>query len=197
MAFTLPDLPYAKDALAPTMSAETFDYHHGKHHRTYVDKLNGLVDGNDYAGLDLDAVVKKSAQEGKAAIFNNAAQHWNHSFFWECMTPGGSAMPEALEAAIVRDFGSVADFRAKFLAEGAGHFGSGWVWLVQKADGALAVVSTHDAGCPITDGHMPLIVCDLWEHAYYVDHRNARPAFLEAFFDKLADWEAAGERLAA
>lgn len=196
MAFTLPELPYAKDALAPTMSAETFDYHYGKHHRTYVDKLNGLVVDNDYAGLDLDAVVKKSASEGKAAIFNNAAQHWNHSFFWECMTPGGSIMPERLKASIVEAFGSVADFRAKFLAEGAGHFGSGWVWLVQKSDGSLAVVSTHDAGCPITDGHRPLIVCDLWEHAYYIDHRNARPAFLEAFFDTLADWNAAAGRMA-
>ncbi len=194
MTYTLPDLPYAKDALEPHMSAETFEYHHGKHHQAYVNTANDLLPGSGLEDLSLEDAIKKA--DGK--LFNQLGQHYNHSLFWESMTPngGGKDMPAALAEKIDSDLGGFDKFRDDFIAAGGGQFGSGWVWLVVDNDsGKLEITSTLNAGCPITDNKTPLLVCDVWEHAYYIDYRNARPKFLETFVDELANWENAAARL--
>ena len=184
MAFSLPELPYAKNALEPHISAETLEYHYGKHHKTYVDKLNGLVEGTDNADKSLEDIIRSAS----GGLFNNAAQVWNHTFYWHCLSPNGGGAPEGkLAELIARDFGSFDDFQTKFNESAVGNFGSGWTWLVQNADGSLAIVNTDDAETPLTSEAKPLLTCDVWEHAYYVDYRNARPKYLEAFW-KLVNW---------
>jgi Fe-Mn family superoxide dismutase len=193
MPFSLPELPYAKDALAPHMSAETFDYHHGKHHNAYVTKLNELIAGTAHADASLEAIVM--AADG--ALFNQAAQVWNHTFFWSSMTPGGGGAPTgALAEAIDRDFGGLAQFKDAFTKAAAGQFGSGWAWLVLK-DGKLQVMATANADTPARHGATALLTLDVWEHAYYVDYRNARPKFIEAFLEHLVNWEFAAANYAA
>ena len=190
MERTLPPLPYAIDALAPDYSKETLEYHHGKHHKAYVDKLNELQKGTEFENMELEEVVKKSS----GGIYNQAAQIWNHTFFWNCMKPQGGGEPAgALAAAISKKWGSFADFRKAFAASAAGNFGSGWTWLVKKADGSVDIVNTSNAGNPMTAGDKPLLTVDVWEHAYYIDYRNARPKFVDAFFDKLANWDFAAK----
>jgi Fe-Mn family superoxide dismutase len=183
--FTLPPLPYAPDALAPHMSKETFEYHHGKHHQAYVTNLNNLVPGTEFAGLSLEDIVRKSS----GPIFNNAAQVWNHTFFWSCMKPAGGGEPQgALAAAINTKWGSYAAFKEAFTKSAVGNFGSGWTWLVKKADGSVDIVNTSNAGTPLTTPDKPLLTIDVWEHAYYVDYRNARPKFVETFLNSLVNW---------
>lgn len=186
MAFELPKLPYDKNALAPHLSAETLEFHHGKHHATYVTNLNNLVANTKYASMSLDDIVKTAE---KGPIFNNAAQHWNHSFYWNCMAPkaGGSPSGE-LAKAIDKAFGSFNDFVKQFSDAAVGQFGSGWAWLVQKADGSLGVEKTSNADNPLTTGARPLLTCDVWEHAYYIDYRNARAKYVEAFWN-LINWQ--------
>lgn len=184
--FQLPQLDFAPDALAPAMSAETIEYHYGKHHRTYVANLNALIKGTEWEGRTLEEIVC-GAQGG---IFNNAAQHFNHSFFWKCVTPNGGGRPEGeLLAAIEKVWGSYEAFVEAFSKQAAGNFGSGWTWLVKNAEGALEIVNTSNAGTPIAQGLKPLLTIDVWEHAYYVDYRNARPKFIEAFFANLVNWK--------
>ena len=185
MTHTLPELPFAADALAPWMSAETFSYHHGKHHATYVNNLNNLLDGHDLASASLEDVVAKS----EGGLFNNAAQHFNHSFFWNCLRPAGGEGPSGdLLAAIEGAFGSMDAFKEQFTKTAATLFGSGWAWLVKKGDGSLAITAAPNAGCPLADGDTPLLTVDVWEHAYYVDHRNARPKYLEGFWGHV-NWD--------
>jgi len=185
MAFTLPDLPYPKNALEPHISAETLEYHYGKHHQTYVDKLNGLVEGTEDANKPLEDIIRNSS----GGLFNNAAQVWNHTFYWHCMSPNGGGKPSgALADAIDRDFGSFDNFVEKFNEAGVGNFGSGWTWLVKNPDGSLAIINTDDAGTPLTGDAKPLLTADVWEHAYYIDYRNARPKYLDAFWN-LVNWE--------
>jgi superoxide dismutase, Fe-Mn family len=192
MAFELPALPYAKNQLAPHISEETLEFHYGKHHQTYVTNLNNLVPGTEFEGLALEEIIKKST----GGIFNNAAQIWNHTFYWHSLSPNGGGEPTgALADAINAEFGSFAKFKEEFTKCAVTTFGSGWAWLVKKSDGTLALVSTSNAGCPLTDGVKPLLTCDVWEHAYYIDFRNARPAYLEAFW-KLVDWEFASANFA-
>ena len=190
MAFTLPPLPYSLDALAPHLSRETLELHHGKHHQKYVDTLNDLVDGTTEA--DLDAVILGTDDQ---KVFNNAAQHWNHSFYWQGMAPDGGGEPSGeLAEAIDRDFGSFADFKEQLNQEAATHFGSGWAWLVH--DGSkLLVTSTHDADLPLKHGQHALLTIDVWEHAYYVDYRNRRPDYVAAFLDNLVNWDFAAKNL--
>ncbi len=193
MAFELPALPYAKDALAPHISAETLEFHHGKHHQTYVTNLNNLVPNTEFADLSLEEIVVKST----GGIFNNAAQVWNHTFYWNSLAPNAGGEPTGeLAAAINATFGSFATFKEEFTKTAITTFGSGWAWLVKNADGSLALVSTSNAGCPLTAGQTPLLTCDVWEHAYYVDYRNARPAYLEAFW-ALVNWNFAAKNFAA
>lgn len=185
MAFELPPLPYPKNKLAPHISEETLDFHYGKHHQTYVTNLNNLVPGTEFEGLCLEDIVKKSS----GGIFNNAAQVWNHTFYWNSLSPDGGGEPTgALADAINAEFGSFAAFKEAFTKCAITTFGSGWAWLVVNPEGKLALVSTSNAGCPLTDGHKPLLTCDVWEHAYYIDYRNARPAYLEAFW-ALVNWD--------
>jgi len=185
MAFELPKLPYAKDALAPFMSAETFDYHHGKHHQAYINKLNQLVAGTDLESKSLEEIIKTSS----GVLFNQAAQVWNHTFFWNCMKPAGGGVPTGdLAAAITRDFGSFDSFVEKFAATAAGQFGSGWGWLVVK-DGKLDVMSTANADLPMAHGATALFTVDVWEHAYYVDYRNDRGRFIKTIIENLANWD--------
>ncbi len=186
MAFTLPELPYAKDALEPHISQETLEYHYGKHHQTYVDKLNTMTKDTDMADKSLEEVVK-SADGG---LFNQAAQVWNHTFYWNSMSPNGGGEPTGPVAdAIKSAFGSFDEFKEAFNAKAVGNFGSGWTWLVKKGDGSVDVVNTDDAKTPLTDNNLtPLLTCDVWEHAYYIDYRNARPKYLEAFW-KLVNWD--------
>ena len=185
MAFELPPLPYANDALEPTISAETLEFHYGKHHQTYVTKLNAAVPGTEFESMTLEEVVMKSS----GGIFNNAAQIWNHTFYWNCMTPDAKGAPEGdLASAIETTFGSFDEFKEKFSTSAANNFGSGWTWLVKTADGSLEIVNTSNAGCPLTDGVTPLLTVDVWEHAYYIDFRNARPKYLEAFWG-LVNWD--------
>ncbi len=184
MAHSLPDLPFAPDSLAPWMSAETFSFHHGKHHNAYVTNLNKLIEGTEFAASSLEDIVKKS----EGGLFNNAAQHFNHSFFWNCLSPSGGAPSGDLASKIDAKFGSFDAFQAEFTKAAATQFGSGWAWLVQKSDGSLAITATANAGCPVRDGDTPLLVVDVWEHAYYIDHRNARPAYLEGFWGHV-NWE--------
>jgi superoxide dismutase, Fe-Mn family len=198
MAFELPPLPYAKNALEPHMSANTFDFHHGKHHNAYVVNLNGLLDGNPLAGKSLEDIIKATAGDAsKAGIFNNAAQVWNHTFFWSSMKPAGGGKPSgALAEKIDADFGSFDKFKDAFKAAGATQFGSGWAWLVVGAGGKLEVVKTPNAETPMTQGKTPLLTCDVWEHAYYLDYQNRRPDFLASFLDNLANWDFAAANLA-
>ena len=192
MSFTLPDLPYAKNALEPHISAETLEYHYGKHHKTYVDKLNGMVEGTDHAKQSLEDIIRNSS----GGLFNNAAQVWNHTFYWHCLQPNGGGEPTGQLAELIRrDFGSFDQFVEKFNESATGNFGSGWTWLVQNPDGSLAIVNTDDAETPLTGKAKPILTCDVWEHAYYVDYRNARPKYLEAFW-KLVNWDFANSNLA-
>ena len=191
--FTLPELPFSHDALAPAMSAETIEYHWGKHHRSYVTNLNNLVKGTEWEGRALEDIIRGSA----GGLFNNAAQRFNHSFFWKCLTPNGGGRPEgALLAAIEKTWGSFDAFVAAFSKQAAGNFGSGWTWLVKDADGSLAIVNTSNAGTPVAEGKTPVLTLDDWEHAYYIDYRNARPKFIEAFFAKLVNWKFAEAQFA-
>lgn len=193
MAFELPALPYAKDALVPHISAETLEFHHGKHHQTYVTNLNNLVPNTEFEGLSLEEIVLKSS----GGIFNNAAQVWNHTFYWNSLAPNAGGQPTgALADAINATFGSFEKFKEEFTKTAITTFGSGWAWLVKNADGSLALVSTSNAGTPLTAGQTPLLTCDVWEHAYYVDYRNARPAYLEAFW-ALVNWDFAAKNFAA
>ncbi len=186
MEHQLPQLPYAKDALAPHMSAETFDYHYSKHHQAYVTNLNNLIKGTEYENLDLEAIVKKAPAGG---VYNNAAQVWNHSFFWNCMKPNGGGAPAgALAAAIDAKWGSLDAFKTAFQTSAVGNFGSGWTWLVKKADGSLDIVNMGAAGTPLTTGDKALLCVDVWEHAYYIDYRNMRPKFVETFLASLVNW---------
>lgn len=196
--FILPDLPYRADALSPVISAETLRFHHGKHHKAYVDALNTLIDEAGSAPASLEAVVLDAAGDASAAkLFNNAAQAWNHGFFWEAMRGDPVSVPDDLAAAIDTAFGELAGLKTAFVKAGAEHFGSGWVWLVAEGD-RLKVITTHDAGNPLTLGAVvPLTVCDLWEHAYYLDHQNDRKGFLEAWFDGLLNWDLAGRQFDA
>ena len=186
MAFTLPELPYAKTALAPTISEETLDFHYGKHHQTYVDKLNGLVPGTEYEGKSLEEIIKSSS----GGVFNNAAQIWNHTFYWNCLSPNGGGEPTgALADAINAKWDSFANFKEVFSTEAANNFGSGWTWLVKKSDGSLDILNTSNAGCPLTHEDVTaLLTVDVWEHAYYIDYRNSRPNYMEAFWN-LVNWE--------
>ena len=185
MPFTLPALPFARDALAPHISGETLDYHYGKHHNTYVTNLNNLIAGTEHADSSLEEIILTSS----GGLFNNAAQVWNHTFYWNCLSPEGGGEPSnALANANGNAFGSFEAFREKFSTSAVTNFGSGWTWLVKNDDGGLEIVNTGNAANPMTDGLKPLLTCDVWEHAYYIDYRNARPAYLEAFW-KLVNWE--------
>ena len=185
MEHKLPALPFAKDALAPVISAETIEYHYGKHHATYVANLNKLIVGTEFENAPLEDIVKKAA----GGLFNNAAQIWNHTFYWNCLSPQGGGEPAGeLAAAINKAFGSFAKFKEMFTNAAITTFGSGWAWLVKNSDGSLAIESTSNAGTPIKDGKKPLLTCDVWEHAYYIDYRNARAAYVEAFW-KIVNWK--------
>lgn len=193
MAFELPALPFAIDALEPHISAETLEYHHGKHHATYVLKLNGLVEGTELAEKSLEEIVKSST----GPIFNNAAQVWNHTFYWNCLAPNAGGEPTgAVADAINASFGSFAEFQAAWNDKAVNNFGSSWTWLVKKADGSLEIVNTSNAGTPLTDESVtPLLTVDLWEHAYYIDYRNARPNYLNGFW-ALVNWDFVAKNLA-
>ena len=185
MVHQLPELPYAKNALEPYISAETLEFHHGKHHQAYVTNLNNLIPGTEFENLSLEEIIMKSS----GGIFNNAAQVWNHTFYWNCMKPNGGGEPSgALAAAIDRKFGSFAAFKEEFTKTSVGTFGSGWGWLVKNPDGSVELMSTSNAGTPMTSGKVALLTCDVWEHAYYIDYRNLRPKYVEAFWN-LVNWD--------
>ena len=193
MAFELPPLPYAKDALEPVISAETIEYHYGKHHQTYVTNLNKLTEGTEQADKSLEELIKTAS----GGVFNNAAQVWNHSFYWNCLSPNGGGEPGGdLAQAIDAAFGSFAAFKEAFNTSAATNFGSGWTWLVKNADGGLEIVNTSNAGNPLTDGKTPLLTVDVWEHAYYIDYRNARPKYLEEIW-KIVNWDFVAQNYAA
>lgn len=194
MSIELPALPYARDALAPRISEETIDYHYGKHHQAYVNNLNGLIKDTEHAEKSLEEIIRSS----DGGLFNNAAQVWNHTFYWNSLSPNGGGTPQgALAEAINAAFGSFDDFKAKFTASAGGNFGSGWTWLVKNGSGDLEIVNTGNAGTPITDTSVtPLLTVDVWEHAYYVDYRNARPEYLKNFWE-LANWDFAASNFAA
>jgi Fe-Mn family superoxide dismutase len=194
----LPELPFAKDALAPVISANTLDFHHGKHHKAYVDNLGKLIAGTDLADADLETIIKKVAGDpSKAGIFNNAAQVWNHSFYWNGMKPNGGGEPAgALAEAINKKFGSFAAFKEEFAKCAIGTFGSGWAWLVKNADGSVELMSTSNAATPMTAGKKALLTCDVWEHAYYIDYRNLRAKYVESFWN-LVNWDFAAKNFAA
>ena len=192
MPFTLPELPYALDALAPQISKETLEYHYGKHHQTYVTNLNKLTDGKPEAGKALEALIKTA----KGPVFNNAAQVWNHTFYWNCLKPQGGGLPTgALLEAINTSFGSFDEFKTLFTSMAVGLFGSGWAWLVKDDDGTLGVEAMSNAGNPLTNGQTPLLTCDVWEHAYYIDYRNARAKYMETFWN-LVNWDFVAKNLA-
>lgn len=192
MEHTLPPLPYAHDALAPHISKETLEFHHDKHHQTYVTNLNNLIKGTEFENATLEAIVKKSS----GGIFNNAAQVWNHTFYWESMKPNGGGQPTgALADAINAKWGSFDKFKEEFTKVAVGTFGSGWAWLVKKTDGSLDLVSTSNAATPLTTDAKPLLTCDVWEHAYYIDYRNARPKYVEAFWN-VVNWDFASKNFA-
>jgi Fe-Mn family superoxide dismutase len=197
MPFQLPPLPYALEALEPHVSARTMSFHHGKHHAAYVKKLNELVQGTPLAERSLEEIVRAtSGDASRRAIFNNAAQSWNHAFFWKCMRPRGGGAPSGeLRAAVDAAFGSVEAFKKEFAEAAVAQFGTGWAWLTSK-DGRLAVRATEDAETPLTEGATPLLTLDVWEHAYYLDYQNRRPDFVEAFLDHLVDWEFASDNFA-
>ncbi|MCX7097471.1 MAG: superoxide dismutase [Fe] [Methylococcales bacterium] len=193
MAFELPALPYANNRLVPYISEETLEFHYGKHHQTYLTNLNNLIPGTEFESLTLEEIIVKSS----GPIFNNAAQVWNHTFYWNSLAPNAGGEPTgALADAIIATWGSFAKFKEEFAKTAVTTFGSGWAWLVKNTDGSLALVSTSNAGCPLTTGQKPLLTCDVWEHAYYIDYRNARPAYLEAFW-ALVNWEFAAANFAA
>ena len=196
MSFELPSLPYANDALAPYMSAETLDFHHGKHHQTYVTNLNNLLKDHELQSSSLeDIVVKTSKDASMAGIFNNAGQHWNHILFWRCMKPnGGGSIPSELEGRLNSDFGSVEQFKEAFIQAGTTQFGSGWAWLAID-NGKLVVTKSPNASNPLVDGMKPILGCDVWEHSYYIDYRNRRPDYLKAFLDSLVNWEFVASQL--
>ena len=196
MTFELPSLPYASDALAPYMSSETLDFHHGKHHQTYVTNLNNLVKDSDMQDASLeDIVIKSSKDASMAGIFNNAGQHWNHILFWQCMKPnGGGAIPSELENRINSDFGSVDQFKEAFVQAGTTQFGSGWAWLAID-NGKLVVTKSANASNPLVEGMKPILGCDVWEHSYYIDYRNKRPDYLKAFLDNMVNWEFVSSQL--
>lgn len=191
MEHKLPQLPWAKEALAPHISAETIDYHYGKHHATYVANLNKLIPGTEFAELSLEDIIKKSS----GGIFNNAAQVWNHTFYWNSLSPKGGGEPSgALADAIVKSFGSFASFKEKMSNAAVTQFGSGWAWLIKNADGSLAIEQTSNAATPLKDGKRALLTVDVWEHAYYIDYRNARAAYVDAFW-KVVNWDFASQNL--
>ena len=191
MAIELPTLPYDRAALEPHISAETLDFHYGKHHQTYVTNTNNLIKDTEFAAMDLEQIVRKSS----GGLFNNAAQVWNHSFYWQSLSPKGGGDPSGkLADALIKAFGSIEKFREEFSKTAIGTFGSGWAWLVQRPDGSLGLASTSNAATPLTGADRALLTCDVWEHAYYIDYRNARPKYLEAFW-KLVNWEHAASRM--
>ncbi|WP_019558874.1 superoxide dismutase [Thioalkalivibrio sp. ALE12] len=192
MAYELPDLPYAKNALEPHISAETLEYHHDKHHATYVTKLNGLLPGSEFENATLEDIIKKAPAGG---IFNNGAQVWNHTFYFNCMAPNAGGEPSGkLADAINSAFGSFDAFKEKFNESAVGNFGSGWTWLVQNSDGSVEIVNTSNAANPLRDGKTPLLTCDVWEHAYYIDYRNARPKYLENFW-AVVNWDFVAQQM--
>ena len=192
MEHQLPELPYAKDALAPHISAETIEYHYGKHHKAYVDNINRLITGTEFEKMSLEEIIQKSS----GGIFNNAAQVWNHTFYWNCLSPnlGGEPTGEIANA-ITKQFGSFAEFKEKFTNAAIALFGSEWAWLVKNADGSLSIETTSNAGTPLKDGKRALLTCDVWEHAYYIDYRNARAKYMDAFWN-LVNWEFVSQNLA-
>ena len=196
MTFTLPDLPFARDALGDFMSAETLDFHHGKHHRAYVDKTNKLLAEAGAEARSLTEVIRSAGEKGDKALFNNAAQLWNHSFFWQCLAPPEGQKPAGKLAAMIEDeFGTTDELLAKLKAEAVGHFASGWAWLVLDRD-SLKILSLHDADTPVVHAGMkPLLTLDVWEHAYYIDYRNARPDYAEKVFGNIVNWEFVGRNL--
>ncbi len=192
MEHTLPPLPYAKDALQPTMSAETLEYHYGKHHQAYVTNLNNLIKGTEYEDMPLEEIIKKS----QGGVFNNSAQVWNHTFFWNCMTPNGGGAPTGPVAdAINAKWGSFDKFKEEFQKSAVGNFGSGWTWLVKKTDGTVDIVNTSNAATPLTTENKALLTVDVWEHAYYIDYRNARPKFVESWWN-IVNWDFVNQNLA-
>lgn len=185
MEHQLPELPYARDALAPHISAETIEYHYGKHHKTYVDNINRLISGTEFEKMALEDIIRKAS----GGIFNNAAQLWNHTFYWNCLSPKGGGEPSGeLADTITRNFGSLASFKEQFTRAAVTLFGSGWAWLVRNADGSLSVEAAGNAGTPLKEGKKALLTCDVWEHAYYIDYRNARAKYVEAFWN-LVNWD--------
>ena len=194
MEHKLPELPYARNALAPHLSEETLEFHYGKHHAAYVAKLNGLIPGTEFASATLEDIVRNAPAGG---VFNNAAQIWNHTFYWNCLSPNGGGTPAGtLAAALEKNFSSVEEFKQKFTDSAVNNFGSGWTWLVKDGSGSLAIVNTSNAATPLTGSQVPLLTCDVWEHAYYIDYRNARPGYLKAFWN-IVNWEFANANLDA
>jgi Fe-Mn family superoxide dismutase len=192
MPFTLPELPFGRDALAPHISKETIEFHYGKHHQAYVTNLNNLTGDTPWASMKLEDVIRKA----EGGIFNNAAQVYNHSFYWSCLKPGGGGAPAGRVAdALKSSFGSFESFKEQFTKAAVSHFGSGWAWLSRDAGGALVIESTANAGCPLREGKRPLLTCDVWEHAYYIDYRNARPKYVEAFW-QIVNWDFVATNLA-
>lgn len=190
MPFELPALPFEKNALEPHISPETLEYHHGKHHQAYVTKLNDAIPGTEFENKSLEDIIKSAS----GGVFNNAAQVWNHTFYWNCLSPnGGGEATGKIGDAINAKWGSYSKFEEEFSSKAAGNFGSGWTWLVKSSAGELEIVNTDDAGNPMTEGHTPLLTCDVWEHAYYIDYRNARPKYVESFF-KLVNWDYVNEQ---
>lgn len=193
MSFTLPELPYEKDALAPHISAETLDYHHGKHHQAYVNNLNQLITDSEFANKSLEEIIKSAS----GGVFNNAAQVWNHTFYWHCLSPNGGGEPQGVVAdAINQAFGSFQAFKEEFSKTAATTFGSGWAWLVKDKEGKLRIISTSNADTPMTSGLKALLTCDVWEHAYYIDYRNARPNYIQAFWS-LVNWDFVAKNLSS
>ena len=193
MAIELPPLPWSRDALAPHISAETIDFHYGKHHQAYVTNLNNLIKGTEFENLSLEEIIKKSS----GGVFNNSAQVWNHTFFWNSMKPSGGGAPTgALAEAINKKWGSFDAFKEAFTKSAVGNFGAGWTWLVKKTDGSLDIVNTSNAATPLTTTDKALLTIDVWEHAYYIDYRNARPKFVETFLNTLANWDFAAANFA-
>ena len=192
MKHELPPLPYAMDALQPHISQETLEFHYGKHHQAYVNNLNGMIDGTEWENSSLEEIIENAPA---GPVFNNAAQIWNHAFYWNSMSPNGGGEPSgAVADAVNAAFGSFEEFKKQFSARAAGNFGSGWTWLVKNADGSVAIENTSNAGSPLTNGQTPLLTCDVWEHAYYIDYRNARPAYVEAWWS-LVNWDFANANL--
>lgn len=195
ITLTLPELPYDKNALNPIITEETFDYHYGKHHNAYVNNLYGLVKDTELFDLSVEEIIQKGHTDGNLALFNNAAQHWNHSFFWNCLSPNGGKVPEGeIGKLIVRDFGSFEKFKEQFSTTAIKLFGAGWAWLTQDEKGKLEVIAMKDAHTPLTQNKQPILTLDVWEHAYYIDYKNARPKFVEGFWE-IVNWDFANKNL--